>query len=149
MSKVLVAVEGEEQAGAAARYLIDRARTSRDGFILIASVQPFVGSRRAVASQADLIRQICETAGPWLDDAGIRYEVRTRSGDLGDVVNEITSRESYDEIVIIARAQDTFKATLQRLLGLPPHNPVRQIAARGGIPVTLVQARPTPSIFHL
>lgn len=148
MSKVLVAVDGEEQAGAAARYLIDRARNSAGGFFMIAGVQP-VRTAAAGALGCDLVRQICDTAGPWLDDAGIRYEICSRVGDIGDVVSTLSRDETYNEIVIIARAEDSFKATLQRLLGLKPRSPVRKIAARDGIPVTLVRAPPSPNIFSL
>ncbi|MEZ5899969.1 MAG: hypothetical protein AB7S74_11655 [Hyphomicrobium sp.] len=144
MSKVLVAVEGEEQAGAAARYLIDRARNSVGGFFMIAGVQP-----ARTGTGCDLVRQICDTAGPWLDDAGIRYEICSRVGDFGDVVSALSRDETYNEIVIIAQAEDSFKATLQRLLGLKPRNPVRRIAARDGTPVTLVRAPPSPNIFSL
>ncbi len=83
-----------------------------------------------------------------MDAVGIRYEMVTRFGDVGDIVVEIARQEACDEIILVTRAEDSFELTLQRLLGLAPRNSAWRIASEG-LPVTLVRPGCQPRNFYL
>lgn len=148
MTKVLVAVDGEEQAGAAARFLIEHARRTSGGELIIARIDSDTGAARrgshmrtkSFSEESHTGSRLSETAGPWLENSGIQYEIRTMSGDVADVVARLSDQEECDEIVFISRPAGPLGFTIERLIGLRPWTSIDRIVAHSKIPVTVVSS---------
>lgn len=115
MDRVLIAVDGEEQAGRATAYLIDRVHETSELEIVVLTVQsaeppPLPETapdpyplRLSAAKRRRKSPSAVEGARPWLEGAGVRYEFLRETGDLSEVVNRMVREQVFNEVVLVSQ----------------------------------------------
>ena len=138
MDKVLIAADGEEEAGRATAYLIDRSAKSDAAEFVIVTVctsnQP-----AAEASWADRGRRAAavEGARPWLEYAGLTYEFSKKAGDFAAVVNDYLADHEFAEVVLISSRLNRPRF-LGKLFMLGRSKRLSQIHKPGGTKLTVL-----------
>lgn len=138
MDKVLIAVDGEEEAGRATAYLIDRSANSDAAEFVIVTVCT-ANELTAEAIRADRGRRKASVEGarPWLEYAGLAYEFSKRAGDFAAVVNEYLADHEFAEVVLISSRLDRPRF-FGKLLMLGRSNRLSQIDKPGGTKLTVL-----------
>lgn len=129
MDRVLIAIDGDEQAGPATAYLIERVHGGcTDAFVVITVRAPPARPPRApdgqcnpgqlhgcVARSRRKKRHSVEGARPWLDDAGVPYQFFWETGELSQVVSRLMGEQEFSEVVVVSRQRSpvSYLQTLQ------------------------------------
>lgn len=153
MDRVLIAVDGAEQAGPATAYLIERVHGGCAlEFVVITVEAP--SARRTqlaehrtpnqlqsgVASKKSKSRPSVEGARPWLDDAGVRYQFFWETGDLSQVLNRLVGEQDFSEVVVVSPQATASSRFLGPLMGRTNPSDLRQLQLRWRTRISVVTA---------
>jgi hypothetical protein len=145
MDRVLIAVDGEEQAGPATAYLIERVQDSSALDLLVITVQaphPHEESpaRDEGKRKPQKLRLSVEVARPWLDDAGVHYEFVEETGDLSEVVNRLVKEHNFSEVVLVSQDTRSSQGFLAPLMGRARPSALARLETPDQTRVSVVQA---------
>ena len=143
MDRVLIAVDGAEQAGPATAYLIERVHGGCAlEFVVITVEAPPVRRthppvhrspsqlQSGVSRKKRNPRPSVEGARPWLDDAGVRYQFIWETGDLSQVINRLASEQDFSEVVVVSPQATASSRILGPLMGRSSASDLRQLQTR-------------------
>lgn len=110
MLKVLIPVDGSDNSGRTAQYIINTAPKFKEPLeIHLLNVQrPFPGTIRGVKEQAEQYHRsegekALEAVRKMLDGAGIKYDYHISVGEAGEVIAHFCKERNIDHIVMGTR----------------------------------------------
>lgn len=147
MPKILVVVDGKDQATAAIAHLVDSGERTSEDSVLILNVQPprqpwQQANTPRMLLDSELSRQsryIRNAMGPWLAEAGIAFETRNCLGDVAKIVNRLAEEEFCDEILIAEPEAGRWAKFVERVTGVRPASYVDRIIPEAPVPVIVVK----------
>lgn len=148
MPKILVVVEGKDQAVAAIAQLMDSGERTGLDHVLILNVHPQTqpwqqSNTPKMLLEHELQRQteyIRNATAPWLAEAGITFEARNCSGDVAKTVSRIVQDERCDEILIAEPRTGRWTRFVERMTGKRPASYLDRIIPEVAVPVSVVKA---------
>lgn len=152
MDRVLIAIDGDEQAGPATAYLIERVHGGCTNEFVVITVQapPARPPRapdghsnpsqlhRCVARSRRKKRHSVEGARPWLDDAGVPYQFFWETGELSQVVSRLMDEQDFSEVVVVSRQASVPNRLLGPLMGRTRSSYLQTLQTRWRTRISLI-----------
>lgn len=147
MSKILVVVDGKDQAVSAIAQMMEAGPRTSEDRVLILSVnpptQPWQKSntpKKLRETELEKQRAYLRNAmQPWLSSAGIEFETRNCFGDVANTVSHLVEEEGCDEIVIAEPKVGRWAKILERITGVRTPSYVDRILPAARVPVIVVK----------
>lgn len=147
MSKILIVVDGKDQAVSAIAQMMEAGpRTSKDSVVILnvtPPTQPWQKSntpKKLRETELEKQRAYLRNAmRPWLSSVGIEFETRNCFGDVAKTVTHLVEAEGCDEIVIAEPKAGRWAKILERLTGVRTPSYVDRILPAASVPVIVVK----------
>lgn len=153
MERVLIAVDGAEQAGPATAYLIERVHGGCELEFVVITVEAPPARRThrvehpsshqiqgGVSRERRKPRPSVEGARPWLDDAGVRYQFIWETGELSQVLNRLVGEQAFSEVVVVSPQTTASSRILGPLMGRTGPCDLRHLQTRWRTRISVVTA---------
>jgi nucleotide-binding universal stress UspA family protein len=147
MPRVLAAVDGSEQAGSVAEYILDRFGGSVSTHVVVLNTQPkpLEWRTRGIAQEAirDRLQELGQKAtapvAERLEQGQISAKLRIELGDPADTIVRCAKEEGCDLIVMSARPLGRAGSALVRNTGVTWGSVAAQVVKLADIPVVVVK----------
>jgi nucleotide-binding universal stress UspA family protein len=147
MPRVLAAVDGSEQAGSVADYILDRFGGSIATHVVVLNAQPEPQEwqTRGIAREAirDRLQELGQKAtapvAERLEQGQITVKPRIELGDPADTILRCAKEEGCDLIVMSARPLGRVERALVRNTGVTWGSVAAQVVKLADIPVVVVK----------
>jgi len=147
MARVLAAVDGTEQAGCVADYIVNTARDSIATQVVVLNAQPKpqLWQTRGLAEEAirDRLQELGQKAiapiTERLEQAQIVTKPRLELGDPADTIVRCAREEGCDLIVMSAKRLGRLRSALVRNTGVTWGSVAAQVVKLADIPVVVVK----------
>lgn len=158
MDRVLIAVDGEDQAGPATAYLIERVHGGCELEFVVITVQAppsrSLQHTERQSRQSELHGRVVrsrrkkrfsvEGARPWLDEAGVPCQFIWETGDLSQVINRWIGEQDFQEVVVVSRQTPLPARLLAPMIGGKGASYLDRLQTRWRTRLSLITANREP-----